>query len=242
MSGPRGRRRPGGASSVTPETARSSAAGPWLWVTRAGLRACGLRYPPAQPAALPAGAHQGGRRRPHRAGGQLAGVPGARTRSGAASGGSGQGTASVCASTCRTCRCSGWTGRGADGARFGGRASAGRSRPSSRRRRSPGPRRSCAQILLRTGSTAARRPRSAVPGRPPRHAAALYLGLPRRAAHRPARASGTRPLVGRIEVRDLPPMRRCKPRACAGTVTGRGAARGNCGAAEVLATYFPQLR
>ena len=32
------------------ETARLSPGPPWLWVTRAGLAACGLTYPPAQPA------------------------------------------------------------------------------------------------------------------------------------------------------------------------------------------------
>jgi len=32
------------------ETARLSPGPPWLWVTRAGLAACGLAYPPAQPA------------------------------------------------------------------------------------------------------------------------------------------------------------------------------------------------
>jgi hypothetical protein len=32
------------------QTARLGPGAPWLWVTRAGLAACGLRYPPAQPA------------------------------------------------------------------------------------------------------------------------------------------------------------------------------------------------
>src|SRR5215831_12171017 len=50
------------------ETARLGLGATWVWVTRAGLAACGLAYPPVRPG-LSRLAHQGRGRGPHRPGG-----------------------------------------------------------------------------------------------------------------------------------------------------------------------------
>ena len=110
-SGPRARRRPAGAGSATRRPARLGPGPPWVWVTRAGLAACGLGYSPAPPALSRLAHIRAVAAARHRAGGDApAPARGAYWRSErrlrARLGGR-----SACGSTCPTARCTGRTGR-----------------------------------------------------------------------------------------------------------------------------------
>jgi hypothetical protein len=120
------------------ETARLGPGPPWLWVTRAGLAACGLKYASAPPA-LSRLAH-------------IRAVTAARI-------------AKTVARTTAIMR----------------------------------------EILARTGDYGCPAADAAVPGRPPRHARALYLCSPAALSTVLRSRAELGPLAARIEVRDLPP-------------------------------------
>ena len=192
------------------ETARLGPGPAWLWVTRAGLAACGRSYSPARPAlsrlahirAVAAArialeASDGYRRgsgywrcerriRSRHGVGVRQHLPDAEVHwpdvvpSGAADDAADQ-TAVAWAGEC-------WAVEAELSAKTVARTAA-----------------IMREILLRTGDYGAPAADASVPGRPPRHTRALYLCSP---AARPTvlRArSSLGPLASRIEVRDLPP-------------------------------------
>ena len=175
------------------ETGRLSRGAPWLWVTRAGLAACGLSYAPAQPA-LSRLAHIRAVAAARIALEATAGY-GRRPRSGGASGGSGPGRSRRAAAPAgrggalarRSVRC----GRGTDSG-WAGECWAVEAEvtPKTVARTTAIMR----EILLRTGDYGCPAAEVAVPGRPPGTRGCSTL-LPRGATHRAARASGTRPVV-----------------------------------------------
>ncbi len=203
-SGPRGRRRPGGASSATRETARLGPGPAWLWVTRAGLAACGLALLP-RPARRCPGWRTSGRSRRRGSRSRRRAATSARPRSGGASGGSGHGTGSACGSTCPTPRCTGRTGRPRGAGRVGRRVLGGRGRAVAEDRRAdrrdhagdPRPHRGL-RLPGRRGRRfpAARRgtPARSTCARPPRSAPCCAPATPR-ATRRAGR--GPRPPAGR---------------------------------------------
>ncbi len=175
--------------------------GRWVWLTQAGLAACGLPYRAGAPA-LPRLAHlravtsgPGWPWRPRP-------VMPRRAGTGAANGGCGPGWAagSRSASICRTARCTGRTGLARTGP-----VSAGLSRRNSPARPCPETRQSMTEILTRTGDYGCPAAEARVPGRPPRHTRVLYLCSP---AARPvvlrARTALGAALAARIEIRALP--------------------------------------
>jgi hypothetical protein len=186
------------------ETARLSTGPPWLWVTKAGLAACGLSYAPARPA-LAQLAH-------------IRAVAAARIALEATAGYRAASAFWRCERRIRSRHGVGmrqhlpdaevhWPDetRGADGAPIGWAgecwAVEAELTPKTVARTAAIMR----AILLRTGDYGCTVADVSVPGRPPRHARALYLCSP--AALRTvlrARAE-LGPLSARIEVRDLPP-------------------------------------
>lgn len=180
------------------QTARLSPGPAWIWVTRAGLAACGLAYPPAAPA-LPRLAH-------------IRAVAAARIALEATSG---YRAASAF-----------WRGERRIRARHGvgmrqhlpdaevhwpdeaAVAWAGECWAVEAELTRKTVARTTAimrEILARTGDYGCPAADAAVPGRPPRHARALYLCSPAaRSTVLRARAQ-LGPLAARVEVRDLPP-------------------------------------
>ncbi len=180
------------------QTARLGPGPPWLWVTRAGLAACGLRYPPAQPA-IPRLAHIRAvaavrlalestspyrtasafwrcerRIRSHHGVGQRQHLPDAEVHW--------PDEAPVA-----------WAGEcWAVEAELSPKTVA-RTTEIMR------------EILARTGDYGCPAADATVPGRLPRHARALYLCSPAALSTVLRARAGLGPLAARIEVRDLPP-------------------------------------
>ena len=187
------------------ETARLSPGAPWLWVTRAGLAACGRDYRPGPPG-LPRLAH-------------VRAVAAARIALEATDAYRAASAYWRCERRIRSRHGVGvrqhlpdaevhWPdgARGPAGRRSAGPGSAGRSRPRSRRRRSPGPRRSCARSSSAPAITAARPLTSRFPAGRPARPRDLPV-LPRRAVDRAARPRRPRP-AGRPHRGPRPPARR----------------------------------
>lgn len=180
------------------QTARLSPGPPWLWVTRAGLAACGLRYVPAQPA-LPRLAH-------------IRAVAAVRLAL--------ESTA-VYQNARPFWRCERRIrSRHGVGARYhlpdaevhwpdeapvawAGECWAVEAElsPKTVARTTEIMR----EILARTGDYGCPAADAAVPGRPARHARALYLCSPAALGTVLRARAGLGPLAARIEVRDLPP-------------------------------------
>ena len=180
------------------ETARLSPGAPWLWVTRAGLAACGLRYPPGQPA-LPRLAH-------------IRAVAAVRLAL--------ESTAAYRAASpfwrCER-RIRSRYGIGArhhlpdaevhwpDGSpvAWAGECWAVEAElsPKTVARTTEIMR----ELLARTGDYGCPMADAAVPGRPPRHARVLYVCSPAALGTVLRARAGLGPFAARIEVRDLPP-------------------------------------
>jgi hypothetical protein len=187
------------------ETARLSPGAPWLWVTRAGLAACGLDYRPGRPG-LPRLAH-------------VRAVAAARIALEATDAYRAASAYWRCERRIRS-RQHGvgvrqhlpdaevhWPdgARGQDGTPIGWAgecwAIEAELTPKTVARTTAIMR----EILFRTGDYGCPAADVSVPGRPPRHARALYLCSPAALSTvRRARAA-LGPLAARIEVRDLPP-------------------------------------
>ena len=188
------------------ETARLSAGAPWLWVTRAGLAACGLGYR-AGPPALPQLAH---------------------TRAVAAARIALEATDAYRAASAywrceRRIRSRHGTGvgvrqhlpdaevhwpdgaHGQDGTPIGWAgecwAIEAELTPKTVARTTAIMR----EILFRTGDYGCPAADVSVPGRPPRHARALYLCSPAALPTVQRARAALGPLAARVEVRDLPP-------------------------------------
>jgi hypothetical protein len=181
-------------------TGRIGPGPPWIWLTRAGLKVCGLPFPAASPA-LARLAH-------------LRAVTAVRLALEATSGYRGAGAF--------------WRGERRLRARMGGRVGLREHLPDAEVHWPDGARvawsgecwaieaeltrktvtRTAAimrEILTRTGDYGCLAAQARVPGHPPRHARVLYLCSP---AARPtvARAAGLLgTLAARVEIRDLPP-------------------------------------
>jgi hypothetical protein len=186
------------------ETGRLSRGAPWLWVTRAGLAACGLSYAPAQPA-LSRLAH-------------IRAVAAARIALEETAGYRAASAFWRCERRIRSRHGVGvrqhlpdaevhWPDGacGADGTPIGWAgecwAVEAEVTPKTVARTTAIMR----EILLRTGDYGCPAAEVAVPGRPPRHARVLYL-CSRAALPTVLRARAELgPLSARIEVRDLPP-------------------------------------
>jgi hypothetical protein len=186
------------------ETARLSTGSPWLWVTRAGLAACGLRYPPTKPG-LSRLAH-------------IRAVAAARMALEATGGYRAANAFWRCERRIRSRHGVGMRQHlpdaevqwpedacGADGAplRWAGECWAVEAELT----RKPVDRTTSImrEILLRTGDYGCPAAEAAVPGRPPRHARALYLCSPAALPTVLRARAELGPLSARIEVRDLPP-------------------------------------
>jgi hypothetical protein len=186
------------------ETARLSRGAPWLWVTRAGLAACGLSYSPAQPA-LSRLAH-------------IRAVAAARIALEETAGYRAASAFWRCERRIRSRHGVGvrqhlpdaevrWPdeARGPDGVTIGWAgecwAVEAELTPKSVARTTSIMR----EILLRTGDYGCPAAEVAVPGRPPRHARALYLCSPAALPTVLRARAELGPLSARIEVRDLPP-------------------------------------
>ena len=151
------------------DTARLGPGAPWLWLTRAGLAACGpLTPPPRRPCpGWPISARS-----------LRSGLPSSRRapterlpRTGAANGTCEPASArSAPASTSPTARCTGQIPRTCPT-----RVNAGRSRPNSRPRPPAAPSRSCCELLTRTGDYGCAAAERLRPTAPPLHARVLYL-------------------------------------------------------------------
>jgi hypothetical protein len=179
------------------ETARLSPGAPWLWVTKAGLDACGLGYRPGQPA-LARLAHvravaatdgyqaasafwrcerrirsrHGVGVRQHLPDAEVHWPDGARSRDGTPIGWAGECWAIEAEISPKTV-----------------------ARTTAIMR----------EILFRTGDYGCLAADVAVPGRPARHARALYLCSPAALPTVLRARAALGPLAARIEVRDLPP-------------------------------------
>ena len=186
------------------ETARLSTGPAWLWVTRAGLAACGLGYAPTQPA-LSRLAH-------------IRAVAAARMALEATGGYRAANAFWRCERRIRSRHGVGlrqhlpdaevlWPddARGADGApiRWAGECWAVEAEltPKTVARTTAIMR----SILLRTGDYGCTVAEVSVPGRPPRHARALYLCSPAALSTVLRARAQLGQLSARIEVRDLPP-------------------------------------
>ena len=186
------------------ETARLSTGTAWLWVTRAGLAACGLRYAPTQPA-LSRLAH-------------IRAVAAARIALEATGGYRAANAFWRCERRIRSMHGVGmrqhlpdaevqWPDGacGPDGApiRWAGECWAVEAEltPKTVARTTAIMR----SILLRTGDYGCTVAEVSVPGRPPRHARALYLCSPAALSTVLRARAELGPLSARIEVRDLPP-------------------------------------
>ena len=185
------------------ETARLSSGAAWLWVTRAGLAACGLSYGPAQPA-LSRLAH-------------IRAVAAARIALEATAGYRAASAFWRCERRIRSRHGVGvrqhlpdaevhWPdgARGADGSSVGWAgecwAVEAELTPKTVARTTAIMR----EILLRTGDYGCPAAEVAVPGRPPRHARALYLCSPAALPTVLRARAELGVLSGRVEVRDLP--------------------------------------
>ena len=185
------------------ETARLSRGAAWLWVTRAGLAACGLGYSPARPRSP--GWRTSGRSPPLASRSRQPAATAGRALSGAASGGSGPGTGrrapapagcggALAGRGVRPGRCADWLGWRVLGGR--GRAHAEDGRPHHvDHARDPAPHRG-----LRLPCRRGRRPGPSAPAR-----AALYLCSPAALPTVLRARAELGPWSARIEVRDLPP-------------------------------------
>ena len=186
------------------ETARLGPGAAWLWVTRAGLAACGLGYRPGRARAVPARAHQGGRRRAHRARGD-GGLP--RRQRVLAVRAADQVQARGRRAPAPAGRRGALAGRGArpDGTPIGWAgecwAVEAELTPKTVARTTAIMR----EILTRTGDYGCPAAEVSVPGRPPRHARALYLCSPAALPTVLRARAALGPLAARVEVRDLPP-------------------------------------
>ena len=186
------------------ETTRLSRGAAWLWVTRAGLAACGLSYAPAQPA-LSRLAH-------------IRAVAAARIALEATADYRAANAFWRCERRIRSRHGVGvrqhlpdaevhWPdeARGAAGAAIGWAgecwAVEAELTPKTVARTTAIMR----EILLRTGDYGCPAAEVAVPGRPPRHARALYLCSPAALPTVLRARAELGPLSARIEVRDLPP-------------------------------------
>jgi hypothetical protein len=203
------------------ESARLGPGGPWTWLTRAGLARCGLRYAPAVPA-LARLAH-------------IRAVVAVRLALESASGWAAAGGY--------------WRSERRLRSRMGGRVGLREHVPDGEVHWADGSGAPWAgecwaveaeltpktvartvaimrELLTRTGDYGCRAAEVAVPGRPPRHARALYLCAPR-AAPVVARARQALGSAGaRIEIRPLPPDAALgRARARRGTGHGDAASR-----------------
>ena len=186
------------------ETARLSTGPAWLWVTRAGLAACGLRYAPAKPA-LSRLAH-------------IRAVAAARMALEATGGYRAANAFWRCERRIRSRHGVGlrqhlpdaevqWPDDacGADGGpiRWAGECWAVEAELTPK----PVARTTAIMraILLRTGDYGCAVAEVSVPGRPPRHPRALYLCSPAALSTVLRARAELGPLSARIEVRDLPP-------------------------------------
>jgi hypothetical protein len=180
------------------ETARLGPGPAWLWVTRAGLAACGLRYSPARPA-LSRLAH-------------IRAVAAARMALEATSGYARSAAFWRCERRIRSRHGVGvrqhlpdaevhWP----DGspAAWAGECWAVEAELSPKTvARTVAIMR---EILTRTGDYGCPAAEASVPGRPPRHARALYLCSPAALGTVLRAREALGPLAARVEVRDLPP-------------------------------------
>ncbi len=180
------------------ETARLGPGPPWLWVTRAGLGACGLRYAPARPA-LPRLAH-------------IRAVAAVRLALESTSAGRQASPFWRCERRIRSGHGVGaryhlpdaevhWPDEAPVGWAGECWAVEAELTPKTVARTTSIMR----EILSRTGDYGCPAADFAVPGRPPRHARALYLCSPAALATVLRARAGLGPLSARIEVRDLPP-------------------------------------
>ena len=188
------------------ETARLSAGPAWLWVTKAGLAACGLGYSPARPA-LSRLAH-------------IRAVAAARIALEATSGYARAAAYWRCERRIRSrhgvgvrqhlpdAECTGRTGPPAGApAAWAGECWAVEAELSPKTvARTVAIMR---EILARTGDYGCAAADASVPGRPPRHARALYLCSPAALGTVLRAREALGPLAARVEVRDLRPARRC---------------------------------
>ena len=200
------------------ETARLSAGAPWLWVTRAGLAACGLGYRQARPRSP--SSRTPGRSPPPGSRSRRPTPTGPPARTGGASGGSGHGSgAGVGVRQHLPDAEVHWPdgARGQDGTPIGWAgecwAIEAELTPKTVARTTAIMR----EILFRTGDYGCPAADVSVPGRPPRHARALYLCSPAaladgaagpgrpRPAGRPRR--GARPAARRAPLVDAAPGR-----------------------------------
>jgi hypothetical protein len=186
------------------ETARLSPGAPWLWVTRAGLAACGLDYRPGRPG-LPRLAH-------------IRAVAAARIALEATDAYRAASAYWRCERRIRSKHGVGvrqhlpdaevhWPdgARGQDGTPIGWAgecwAIEAELTPKTAARTTSIMR----EILFRTGDYGCPAADVSVPGRPPRHARALYLCSPAALSTVQRARAALGPLAARIEVRDLPP-------------------------------------
>src|SRR5580700_4134681 len=186
------------------ETARLSTGPPWLWVTKAGLAACGLSYAPAQPA-LSRLAH-------------IRAVAAARIALEATAGYRAAAAFWRCERRIRSRHGVGlrqhlpdaevhWPDGacGPDGSRIGWAgecwAVEAELTPKTVARTTAIMR----EILDRTGDYGCPAAEATVPGRPPRHARVLYLCSPAALGTVLRARDSLGPRAARVEVRDLPP-------------------------------------
>lgn len=179
------------------ESARLSPGAAWLWATRAGLAACGLSYPPARPA-LSRLAH-------------IRAVAAARIALESTSGYRAAGAFWRCERRIRSRHRIGMTQHlpdaevhWPDGAPVGwaGECWAVEAELSAKTvARTAAIMR---EILTRTGDYGCPAAEVAVPGRPPRHARALYLCSPAALGTVLRARDSLGPLAVQVEVRDLP--------------------------------------
>jgi hypothetical protein len=188
------------------ETARLSLGAPWLWITKAGLAACGLDYRPGRPG-LPLLAH-------------VRAVAAARIALQATDAYRAASAYWRCERRIRSRLGAGvgvrqhlpdaevhWPdgARGHDGTPLGWAgecwAIEAELTPKTVARTTAIMR----EILFRTGDYGCAAADVSVPGRPPRHARALYLCSPAALSTVQRARAALGPLAARIEVRDLPP-------------------------------------